>query len=650
MRSHQVHGFDDHGPEREPSVAPGKRTLTSSIQRRAAAEPLDAAPAGAPVVARATPAGASADPYWFCDAGTIESAAARGVDTPASPLPHAERIAESFGRHATDDITAHTGAAAADSAREMGAMAYATGNHVVLGDTSLHTVAHEAAHVIQQRAGVHAKTGEDDHGDRWERHADDVADAVVRGESAVQLLDQVQPPGARTLDAAPAVQRMKLNNEGNYSPLFGDHDTSDRAGFAAWIDQLEQANNRALLDTILGSLHRDVFDLADHEAIALSLVRRALDRLNDAAHPTAAPAAGAQGQMDNLPREDRWKLFIEGDKHDQPTDDANAMRFDNDQSPGYYAAMQRAFDRNVPSAPTGQQLDFDAYNAMHVDCTRDILRNDGDGGFEPVPHVLSARNVQFPMTQNEFPNPRALEELHGEGMLGLQPRVQQVMGPMFGGLDPAGQGAVANVNNVIGDAHEAGNMTPTQGRRVPMLLMLGSIFEHQGADNAYSSMLHPMHVVPTDEMQLSVTTNRDQAQARGEVDALFATYYGRLAAIDANLVLAAPGRRQQKLAAIARLVRALHVGHYFHDANGRLNTMVLLDRLLVDAGFAPVIMQRTDIFGGAYTADELVAAIEVGLQAFQAAIAAAHPAPAPVIPLVIADADADAGGGAEAAL
>jgi hypothetical protein len=53
--------------------------------------------------------------------------------------------------------------------------------------------------------------------------------------------------------------------------------------------------------------------------------------------------------------------------------------------------------------------------------------------------------------------------------------------------------------------------------------------------------------------------------------------------------------------------------------------MVLLNRLLVDCRLGPVLLNRTDIFGGAYTADELVAEIRKGLDAFQARVAAAHP-------------------------
>ncbi len=87
-------------------------------------------------------------------------------------------------------------------ARDMGAQAYATGNHVVLGDRAdLHTVAHEAAHVVQQRGGVQLKGGVGDAGDAYERQADEAADRVVRGESAEDVL------GPRGADSAPRGSR-----------------------------------------------------------------------------------------------------------------------------------------------------------------------------------------------------------------------------------------------------------------------------------------------------------------------------------------------------------------------------------------------------------------------------------------------------------
>lgn len=144
----------------------------------------------------------------------VHAAASRGVATASSPLPHADTIQRAFGHHDISSIRGHTGADAAESARAMGAQAYATGDHVVLGGTSdLHTVAHEAAHVVQQRGGVQLKGGVGEAEDAHERHADEVADAVVAGRSAEGLLDRMAPGGGR-MGGGGAVQRKNLMQHG----------------------------------------------------------------------------------------------------------------------------------------------------------------------------------------------------------------------------------------------------------------------------------------------------------------------------------------------------------------------------------------------------------------------------------------------------
>ena len=76
----------------------------------------------------------------------------------------------------------------------MGARAYAAGNRVAFASApDLHLAAHEVAHVVQQRGGVQLSGGVGAAGDIYERHADAVADRVVRGESAEALLDQHAP-------------------------------------------------------------------------------------------------------------------------------------------------------------------------------------------------------------------------------------------------------------------------------------------------------------------------------------------------------------------------------------------------------------------------------------------------------------------------
>jgi hypothetical protein len=150
--------------------------------------------------------------------GGVERASPRGEDAlemasagttgPAGPLPHLAAIQRSFGRHDVTGVQAHTDAQASTASRALGAAGYTMGDHVAFAGTpDLHTAAHEAAHVVQQRAGVHLSDRIGRPGDRYERHADAVADLVVAGRSAAPLLDRFT--GARRHGGGEDVARAR---------------------------------------------------------------------------------------------------------------------------------------------------------------------------------------------------------------------------------------------------------------------------------------------------------------------------------------------------------------------------------------------------------------------------------------------------------
>ncbi len=160
------------------ATAAGKRTLTAALQHRAA--PTPTSPTAAPASSASE---AADDPFWFATGGD-------------SALPHLDTVQRSFGRHDVTGVQAHVGGDAAITAHAMGASAYASGNQVGFASSpDLETAAHEAAHVVQQRGGVSLKGGIGEAGDVYERHADEVAATVVRGESAESLLDTMAGRG-----------------------------------------------------------------------------------------------------------------------------------------------------------------------------------------------------------------------------------------------------------------------------------------------------------------------------------------------------------------------------------------------------------------------------------------------------------------------
>ncbi|MCB9570133.1 MAG: DUF4157 domain-containing protein [Myxococcales bacterium] len=144
-----------------------------------------------------------------CDPESIHRTAQGGVSGPGGALPYLERIQRAFGRHDVRHVRAHSDAMAASASRAIGAKAYAIGDSVAFAEPpSLFTAAHEAAHTVQQRAGVQLRGGVGEAGDPYEQRANAVAAAVVAGRSAEALLDR-DAPGTRATRGARAVQRLK---------------------------------------------------------------------------------------------------------------------------------------------------------------------------------------------------------------------------------------------------------------------------------------------------------------------------------------------------------------------------------------------------------------------------------------------------------
>ena len=166
---------------------------TGDVQRRESTDAAGGAKAGAGArMVGSLPYGASVQRKGGEDgAAQVRSTAAAGVSGSGGSMPHASAIQASFGSHDVSSVRAHTSDTAVQASKSIGAEAYAMGDNVAFaGSPTLHTAAHEAAHVVQQRAGVSLDGGVGRAGDSYERHADRVADLVVQGRSAESALGE----------------------------------------------------------------------------------------------------------------------------------------------------------------------------------------------------------------------------------------------------------------------------------------------------------------------------------------------------------------------------------------------------------------------------------------------------------------------------
>ncbi len=184
----------------------------------------------------------------------VHDAAARGTASATTSLPHADKLQAAFGEHDLSHIKAHVGGS---TAAEMGANAYASGDHVVFDRApDLHTAAHEVAHVVQQARGVNLYGGVGEAGDHYEQQADAVADRVVAGQSAADLL------GAPQAGSAPggAVQQQAVQLDKGSAKKPADASDAERKEAHSHAD-VESAG--AMGSTIMLSARR-MFSAAKH--------------------------------------------------------------------------------------------------------------------------------------------------------------------------------------------------------------------------------------------------------------------------------------------------------------------------------------------------------------------------------------------------
>ncbi|GEC10397.1 hypothetical protein SSP24_80520 [Streptomyces spinoverrucosus] len=141
------------------------------------------------------------------------------------------------------DVRLHTGTAAQRSAQELGARAYTSGSHVVIGQGGgdRHTLAHELTHVIQQRQGPVAGTDNgsglkvSDPSDRFEQAAERNARAAL----ARPVPERDAGPAhegdrERSCGETPHVQRYAVVHPGTAQyPVLGTVDANGRPGAAA---------------------------------------------------------------------------------------------------------------------------------------------------------------------------------------------------------------------------------------------------------------------------------------------------------------------------------------------------------------------------------------------------------------------------------
>lgn len=290
------------------------------------------------------------------------------------------------------------------------------------------------------------------------------------------------------------------------------------------------------------------------------------------------PKTGQKG-LEDLPQNQMWRMYINPKDHQKAlaasrTDermtgepgkyyefyDENDQRKDPKGNPGAFGeSMTSALKEQLlfSKGNLGRQLDYDDYAGLHDLVTSKFSKgNKGARGSKENMRQVSGNDT----TATGFP----LNDWDD------QP------------TRPAGDLLDERVNN------------------------MDMVLDYQGGrvDNQVNKKV-TMYDPDNSMFRVMYTANRNSEIATGILN----RYYGEVKSAKT---------KKQKINAIVKAVRAIHVAHPFKDANGRLHVQLMLNKFLLEQGFSPAILGKKGlgVFGGAFSVDELRGEVEEGMNRF----------------------------------
>jgi hypothetical protein len=209
----------------------------------------------------------------------VETAEA-GVQNVGEAPSYLKEIEAAFGHHDIGDVKVHRGREAEASSQALGAKGYAIGADVALSkDADKRTEIHELAHVVQGRGGVSLKNNLGEVGDQYEQHADRVADAVMSGESAEGILDEMTSLGGGSGGGQRSVQLdgepTRVKGPEQLASEAAAREQEERRESAEAEDQVQEAMYFSLVEgMLLEMLNPEDVTVADVHTLQQNVCRK----------------------------------------------------------------------------------------------------------------------------------------------------------------------------------------------------------------------------------------------------------------------------------------------------------------------------------------------------------------------------------------
>jgi hypothetical protein len=299
-------------------------------------------------------------------------------------------------------------------------------------------------------------------------------------------------------------------------------------------------------------------------------------------------------------------MFVPIDQWDsrlcpQGARDRRGLKLDYKDNPGFYASMMRAMNLYLrkPSfmAKVGRRmarLTADGYVEMHRTLTTGVFRRSPDNSWMPMPHEWSGTGTDFTVAQipRHFIDPAALEEIFQNRIAAWSP-------------------------TYLAGVHD--QLFPQPPHAPPWLaseLALGKILRPADGGGSFPIALYYLQTKTGGTLRGFTLWDTSIDAERNYVQAVLNYYYKTLV----------PKVRDDKSArlAVAWAVRSLHIGHVYDDGDEPLNTVLVLNRLLIELGQSPSIIADPSVFNGRGTRAWLAELIEAGQHRFQVVVQQAY--------------------------
>jgi hypothetical protein len=305
-------------------------------------------------------------------------------------------------------------------------------------------------------------------------------------------------------------------------------------------------------------------------------------------------------QFKNLNPSDAWRMLI-----DSGTTDKRRSEFSFENEPGYMAGMYRGFNHMLQADLSGRKMNADLLNDIHSEALHGVMAITTFSDMLAAKMDSGIASLMFDMAKSDRPAGYGfVREDPNEHYRDGRSSVFGLGGDAFGTITPEGFEEIierskdpASTFKIVPHKEtkdEPKNHILVPGISDPSIYSSKAIYtivqKFAGGVSHVDDVVHP-----------------PVAAVKARVDTIFTEHHARISAATSE---------DDKIKSIASCCAELERTHAFNDGNARTIGFLVVNKLLLEAGLPPAMMEDPNRFDG-FSADQLAGEIKKGQAAFR---------------------------------